>query len=59
MEDSDIIELFWRRSEEAVTEAAKKYGSYCRSIAGNILGCDQDTEEEAMTVLKSILDAYG
>ena len=45
MEDSDIIELFWRRSEEAVTEAAKKYGGYCRSIAGNILGCDQDTEE--------------
>ena len=45
MEDSDIIELFWRRSEDAVTEAAKKYGGYCRSIAGNILGCDQDTEE--------------
>ena len=45
MEDSDIIELFWRRSEDAVTEVARKYGGYCRSIAGNILGCDQDTEE--------------
>ena len=53
MKDSDIIELFWRRSEEAVTEAAKKYGGYCRSIARNILGCDQDTEERknAMTRL--------
>ena len=45
MEDSEIIGLFWRRSEEAVTEAVRKYGSYCRSIAGNILGSDQDTEE--------------
>ena len=45
MEDSDIIELFWRREEDAVTQAAKKYGGYCRSIAGNILGSREDVEE--------------
>ncbi len=45
MEDSEIIEMFWRRSEDAVQEVARKYGGYCRSIAGNILGSFQDVEE--------------
>lgn len=45
MEDSEIIGLFWNRSEEAVREAARKYGGYCRSIARNILDSVQDTEE--------------
>lgn len=45
MEDYEIIELFWRRSEDAVQAAAKQYGGYCRAIAGNILGSFQDIEE--------------
>ncbi len=45
MDDRDIIELFWVRSESAIEEAAKKYGNYCFYIAENILGNKQDAEE--------------
>ena len=45
MEDSEIIALFWNRSEDALVEVSRRYGSYCRAIAGNILGCMQDIEE--------------
>lgn len=45
MEDSDIIELFWQRDQQAVSEAEAKYGGYCRTIAGRILPSPQDAEE--------------
>lgn len=45
MEDSRIIELYFQRSEEAITETAAKYGSYCFSIARNILADREDAEE--------------
>lgn len=45
MEDSEIIELFWRRDQRAVAEAEGKYGGYCRAIAGRILPSPQDAEE--------------
>lgn len=45
MEDSQIVELYWSRGEEAVAETAKKYGKYCYSIAYRILGDDRDAEE--------------
>lgn len=45
MEDYEIIELFFRRSEEAVTAASRKYGAYCRSVAANILPNREDVEE--------------
>lgn len=45
MEDSGIVELYWSRSETAITETAAKYGAYCRAIAGRILGSEQDAEE--------------
>ena len=45
MEDCEIIGLFLDRSEDAIRAAAQKYGSYCRTIAGNILGNWQDVEE--------------
>lgn len=45
MEDSDIIELYWRRNERAIGESSSKYGSYCLSIANNILSNLQDSEE--------------
>ena len=38
MEDSEIIRLYCNRDEQAVEETEKKYGSYCFSIAKNILG---------------------
>jgi len=45
MEDSEIVELYWRRSEQAIRESSSKYGSYCLSIANNILSNLQDSEE--------------
>ena len=45
MEDSLIIDLYWQRSERAISETDQKYGSYCRSIAYGILNCREDTEE--------------
>lgn len=45
MDDQEILELFWQRSETAVAEAAEKYGGYCRKVAYNILHSDPDAEE--------------
>ena len=45
MEDAFIIELFWARSEAAISETDKKYGRYCRSIARGILSNEEDAEE--------------
>lgn len=45
MEDSQIIELYWQRSPDAVSETAKKYGAYCFAIAENILRSAEDSEE--------------
>lgn len=45
MEDSKIIELFFDRSEEAITELSKKYGQVCKSVAENILNNQLDSEE--------------
>ena len=45
MEDAQIVELYWRRSEAAVPETQAKFGPYCRTIAYNILSDEQDAEE--------------
>ena len=45
MDDEKIIELFWERSEQAISETADKYGGICRKIAWNILGNEEDTQE--------------
>lgn len=45
MDDSDIVSLFLNRNENAVSEAQKKYGGYCYSIAYNILGNREDADE--------------
>lgn len=45
MEDCAIIDLYWRRSEDAIRETAAKYGPYCRSIARGLLSSPQDQEE--------------
>ena len=45
MDDLDIIALYFRREESAITETAKKYGKYCFSISNNILCNHQDAEE--------------
>lgn len=45
MEDTEIIDLFFARSEEAVSQCQRKYGAYLRTVSGNILGNREDTEE--------------
>lgn len=45
MEDEKIIELFFNRSEQAITELDAKYGKFCRRLSNNILNNIQDTEE--------------
>ena len=45
MEDKGIIDLYWARDEQAVTETEKKYGAYCRTISRHILKNEQDVEE--------------
>lgn len=45
MEDSGIIELFFARSEQAITALAEKYGKFCFKIAMNILSDKEDSEE--------------
>ena len=45
MEDNEIVELYFKRSDKAISETDKKYGAYCSHIAYNILSNVQDTEE--------------
>ena len=45
MTDTEIINLFFERSEQAITELAQKHGSAVARVARNILGNEQDTEE--------------
>lgn len=51
MDDQEIVALFWSRSENAISETAAKYGSFCYSIAYNILTNNEDAEE-------SVSDTY-
>lgn len=51
MDDSAIIDLYFDRSETAISETEKKYGPYCYSIAYNILTNQEDAEE-------SVSDTY-
>ncbi len=45
MDDKQIVELYWQRSEMAIQETAAKYGPYCRAVAAGILADPQDTDE--------------
>lgn len=52
MEDTQIIDLYWRRDERAIRETDVKYGPFCHKIAMNILHSFQDSEE-------CVSDTYG
>lgn len=45
MDDKAIMDLYWARSENAISETASKYGAYCYTIAYNILSSREDSEE--------------
>lgn len=45
MDDGQIIDLYWARSEAAISETAKKYSKYCHTIAFHILHNHEDSKE--------------
>ena len=45
MNDAAIVNLYWARSEKAISETAAKYGKYCRTISYNILANADDADE--------------
>lgn len=54
MQDEKIVDLYWQRSDDAIRETARKFGSYCHTIAYNIL-CDSSDADECVndTYLKA------
>lgn len=56
MEDIQIIDLYWKRSEQAISETDTKYGPYCYKIAYNILTNKEDSEE---SVYDTYMDAWN
>lgn len=51
MDDKSIVDLYFSRNQDAITQTDKKYGRYCYSIAYNILTNKEDAEE-------SVSDTY-
>lgn len=45
LEDEKIIDLFFRRSEEAITASEAKYGRYLYTVSYNVLRSEEDAEE--------------
>lgn len=45
MDDREIIELFFARNEQGLTEVQKKYGRLCGRVAYSVLGNNEDAEE--------------
>lgn len=45
LRDEQIVELYWRRDENAIRETDRKYKHYLLSIAQSIVGNEGDSEE--------------
>lgn len=45
MDEKEIVALYWARDERAVAETERRYASFCRTIARNILGDTGDAVE--------------
>ena len=45
MDDQHIVELYFKRDEQALDITQKKYGKLCHTVAMNILSNREDTEE--------------
>ena len=56
MDDELIVQLYWDRSESAISETDRKYGAYCNSIAYGILQSKEDAEE---SVNDTYMDAWN
>ena len=51
MIDEEIVDLYWQRDEQAISQTRQKYGRYLFTIAHNILHDPRDSEE-------SVSDTY-
>ena len=56
MEDKEIVDLYWQRSERAVSETQIKYEKYLYTIAFNVLSDEEDSKE---TVNDTYLKAWN
>jgi RNA polymerase sigma-70 factor (ECF subfamily) len=45
MEDRQIVELYWQKNADAISETSSKYGACCFTIADHILNNAEDSEE--------------
>lgn len=45
MTDNDIIALYWKRDQTAITVSNERYGAYCFAIANAILSNCEDSNE--------------
>ena len=45
LQDHEIVALYHARDEQAITHSQQQYGSYCRTVAKNILNSPPDEEE--------------
>ena len=45
MEDTQIVDLYWSRNEDAIQKTQDKYGAYLTKIAYNILSDFEDSRE--------------
>ena len=54
MEDSFIVDLYWRRDEQAIAETERKYGGACESLARRFLPAAEDAEEIVLPVLRNL-----
>ena len=45
MEDYQIVDLYWSRSEQAIEQSERKYGRMLQSISLSLLHSAQDAEE--------------
>ena len=43
VEDNQIIDLYWARTETAISETAKKYGRYCHVA---LMGCQKKISKQ-------------
>lgn len=57
MDDKRIVDLYFSRNEEAITQTDQKYGRYCYRIAYNILTNQEDAEESVSDTYMAAWDA--
>ena len=54
MEDYQIVELYWKRDQQAIRETENKYGHYLTKIALNILADLEDSKESGREIDRGI-----